>query len=119
MPDDPTAEVTDLLQQMIRNACVNEGTPESGHEDRTVDLLQGYFAGTGVDLEAYEPEPGRASLVVRVEGSDPAAPALMLMGHTDVVPANADGWQRDPYGGELVDGEVWGRGATDMLNLTA
>ena len=41
------------------------------------------------------------------------------MGHTDVVPANADGWQRDPFGAELVDGEVWGRGAVDMLNLTA
>ena len=41
------------------------------------------------------------------------------MGHTDVVPVNADGWQRDPFGGEIVDGEVWGRGAVDMLNLTA
>ena len=42
------------------------------------------------------------------------------MGHTDVVPADeADGWTRDPFGGELVDGEVWGRGAVDMLNQTA
>jgi hypothetical protein len=41
------------------------------------------------------------------------------MGHTDVVPVNPDGWTRDPFGGELVDGEVWGRGAVDMLNLTS
>ena len=41
------------------------------------------------------------------------------MGHTDVVPVSPAGWQRDPFGGELVDGEVWGRGAVDMLNLTA
>ena len=41
------------------------------------------------------------------------------MGHTDVVPVNPDGWSRDPFGGELIDGEVWGRGAIDMLNLTA
>ena len=41
------------------------------------------------------------------------------MGHTDVVPVNPAGWSRDPFGGELVDGEVWGRGAVDMLNLTA
>jgi acetylornithine deacetylase/succinyl-diaminopimelate desuccinylase-like protein len=41
------------------------------------------------------------------------------MGHTDVVPVNPDGWDRDPFGGELIDGEVWGRGAVDMLNLTA
>ena len=41
------------------------------------------------------------------------------MGHTDVVPVTPSGWERDPFGGELVDGEVWGRGAIDMLNLTA
>ena len=41
------------------------------------------------------------------------------MGHTDVVPVNPDGWRHDPFGGELIDGEVWGRGAVDMLNLTA
>jgi acetylornithine deacetylase/succinyl-diaminopimelate desuccinylase-like protein len=57
--------------------------------------------------------------VGRIEGRDRDAPSLMLMGHTDVVPANAEGWQRDPFGAELVDGEVWGRGAIDMLNLTA
>ncbi|MDQ1396496.1 MAG: hypothetical protein QOG64_1755 [Acidimicrobiaceae bacterium] len=119
MRDDPTAEVTDLLQQMIRNECVNDGTPASGHEARTVDLLQSYLGTSGLDMQTYEPVPGRASLVARIEGQDPTAPTLMLMGHTDVVPSNADGWDRDPYGGELVEGEVWGRGATDMLNLTA
>src|SRR6202011_2286829 len=116
---DPTAEVTDLLQQLIRNACVNDGTIASGHESRSVDLLSSVLEGPGVELETYEPEPGRASLVARIEGSDPAAPTVLLMGHTDVVPANPDGWQRDPFGGELVDEEVWGRGAIDMLNLTA
>ena len=57
--------------------------------------------------------------MARIEGSDPDAPALCYLGHTDVVPANADTWSRDPFGGELVDGEVWGRGAVDMLNITA
>jgi acetylornithine deacetylase/succinyl-diaminopimelate desuccinylase-like protein len=57
--------------------------------------------------------------VARIEGSDPSAPRLLLMGHTDVVPVNADHWREDPFGGELIDGEVWGRGAVDMLNLTA
>jgi acetylornithine deacetylase/succinyl-diaminopimelate desuccinylase-like protein len=62
--------------------------------------------------------------VARIEGSDPDAPSLCLMGHTDVVPVSPDGWSRDPFGGELVrnaDGvdEVWGRGAIDMLNLTS
>lgn len=119
MPDTATGEVTELLQQLIRNRCVNDGTVESGHEARSATLLQGYLEGPGLDLETYEPQPGRSSLVARIEGTDPDAPALLLMGHTDVVPANPDGWSRDPFGGELVDGFVWGRGAIDMLNLTA
>ena len=57
--------------------------------------------------------------MARIEGSDPAAPTLCLMGHTDVVPVNPATWTRDPFGGELVKGEVWGRGALDMLNITA
>ena len=118
MTEDPTGEVTELLQQLIRNACVNDGTPESGHERRSVDVLQSYLEGVGLDMETFEGLPGRTSLVARIQGTDPSAPTLMLMGHTDVVPANPDGWRRDPYGGELIDGEVWGRGATDMLNLT-
>ena len=119
MADDVTAEVTDLLQQLIRNECVNDGSASSGHEERSVDLLKDYLPRRGLDVETYEPTPGRASLVARIEGSDPAAPTVMLMGHTDVVPANPEGWSRDPFGGELVNGEVWGRGAVDMLNLTA
>ncbi len=117
--DDVTGEVTDLLQHLIRNACVNDGTPGSGQESRNADVLTSYLEGSGLDFQRYEPVPGRASVVGRIEGRNPEAPSLLLMGHTDVVPANADGWQRDPFGGELVEGEVWGRGAIDMLNLTA
>jgi acetylornithine deacetylase/succinyl-diaminopimelate desuccinylase-like protein len=117
--DDPTAEATDLLRQLIRNQCVNDGRVESGQETKSVDLLGDYLEGAGLDLERYEPQPGRASLVTRIEGSDPTAPSLLLMGHTDVVPVNPDGWSRDPFGAEIVDGFVWGRGAVDMLNETA
>lgn len=112
-------ETAELLCQLIRNACVNDGSEGSGHEHRSVDTLTGYLGDSGFDLEVFEPLPGRASLVARIEGSDPEAPSLLLMGHTDVVPANEQRWRRDPFGGEIVDGEVWGRGAVDMLNLTA
>src|SRR5258705_3131585 len=115
--EDPTAEVTDLLQLLIRNQCVNDGTVASGEEMKSVDLLAGYLAGVG-DHEVYEPRPGRQSLVVRLEGSDPDAPTLMLMGHTDVVPVNPDGWSRDPFGGDVVERFVCGRGAVAMLNLS-
>jgi acetylornithine deacetylase/succinyl-diaminopimelate desuccinylase-like protein len=117
--DTTTGEVTELLQQLIRNECVNDGTAESGQEIRSVDTLQSYFEGSGVDLQRFEPLPGRGSLVARLQGSDPSAPTLMLMGHIDVVPVNPANWHRDPFGGELKDGVVWGRGAVDMLNLTA
>jgi acetylornithine deacetylase/succinyl-diaminopimelate desuccinylase-like protein len=112
-------EVTDLLQQLIRNGCVNDGTPASGQEVRNANLLNSYLEGTAADIERYRSSPGRDSLVARIEGRDRSAPSLLLMGHTDVVPVNPDHWRRDPFGGELVDGEVWGRGAVDMLNETA
>ncbi len=118
-PLELTSEVTDLLQHLIRNQCVNDGRVSSGEETRSADLLRTYLEGSGLDLTQYEPEPGRASLIGRIEGSDPSWPTLCLMGHTDVVPVTPSGWTRDPFGGELVDGEVWGRGAVDMLNLTA
>ncbi len=117
--DRAAGETVELLQRLIRNECVNDGRPESGHESRSADILQTYLEGAGLDVERFEPTPGRASLVARIEGTDPDAPSLCLMGHTDVVPVSPSGWTRDPFGAELVDGEIWGRGAIDMLNLTA
>jgi len=121
MNDALTGQTVELLQQLIRNRCVNDGSVGSGQEVRTSDVLRGYLDGSGLDVDVYEPDgaPGRTSLVARIEGTDPAAPTLCLMGHTDVVPVTPEHWTRDPFGGELVNGEVWGRGALDMLNLTA
>lgn len=112
-------EVADLLGELIRNRCVNDGTDASGGESRSADVLASVLAAPGVELERFEPTPGRASLVARIEGSDPRAPSLCLMGHTDVVPVSGERWRHDPFGGELIEGEVWGRGAVDMLNLTS
>lgn len=113
------SEVTELLQQLIRNACVNDGTPESGQEQPSAELLREVLEGPGLDVEVVQPLPGRSTVIARVEGTDPSSPSLTLLGHTDVVPANAADWRHDPFGGELIDGEVWGRGAVDMLNLTS
>lgn len=124
MATDLTGATVELLQTLIRNACVNDGTAASGHETRNADVLEAYVARPGIMVERFEPTPGRRSFVARVEGTTPSAPSLCLMGHTDVVPADPRGWRRDPFGGELVAGddgvdEVWGRGAVDMLNLTS
>lgn len=114
-----TEENIELLQTMIRNQCVNDGTPESGHEDRNAHLLRDELESSGVDLQLLEVLPGRSSLVARHPGTDPDAPALMLMGHTDVVPVTPEGWKVDPFGGERIGDEIWGRGAVDMLNVTS
>lgn len=111
-----STEAIDLLQGMIRNRCVNDGTPESGHEHRSVDTLVDFL---GVQGEIFEPSPGRQSLLFRIEGSDPDAPSLGLAPHLDVVPVDPSGWTQDPFAADIVDGFVYGRGAVDMLNITS
>lgn len=110
------SDVVDLCTALIRNRCVNTGEPTSGHEIRSVETVTGYLGDGGV---VVEPLPGRGSVVYRTEAEDPSAPRLMLMGHLDVVPVDETGWSRDPFAGDLVDGVLWGRGAVDMLNITA
>jgi acetylornithine deacetylase/succinyl-diaminopimelate desuccinylase-like protein len=109
-------EVISLLQSLIRNACVNTGAIDSGQEHRSVATLQEFLGATG---EVLESAPGRQSVVYKIPGTDPEAPSLALVPHLDVVPVDADGWTYDPFGAEIVDGFVYGRGAVDMLNLTA
>ena len=115
-PGEIEGEVAELLTVLIRNACVNDGSPESGGESRSVSTLQDYLGEAG-NVHTFQPD--RGNLVYRIPGAIPGAPSLGLMGHLDVVPARTAGWSRDPFGGEVVDGEVWGRGAVDMLNMTA
>src|SRR4051794_36373034 len=82
----------------------------------------GLLAEVGLDPELVESEPGRSSVVVRVEG-DPVGTrdrgALLVHGHLDVVPADKTDWQVDPFSGEERDGCLWGRGAVDMKDMDA
>lgn len=112
----PREEAVDLLVSLIRNRCVNDGSPDSGQEHRSVATLISYFGAEGF---VSEPHPGRQSVIYRVPGSVGGAPRLLLVPHLDVVPADGPGWSRDPFAGDRADGYVWGRGAVDMLNLTA
>ncbi len=112
----PSGEVTDLLVAMIRNRCINDGTPDSGHEHRSVETPAAYLGAPG---EIFEPHPGRQNVLYRVPGTDASAPSLTLLGHTDVVPVSPAGWSVDPFEGVRSDGFIWGRGAVDMLNQTA
>ncbi|MGA4844309.1 M20/M25/M40 family metallo-hydrolase [Streptomyces sp. G45] len=112
-------EATSLLRRLIRHGCVNDGTPDSGQETRSAALLADYLEGSGLDLEIVEPRPGRGSLIATLPGTAGPYGGLSLLGHLDVVPADPAGWTRDPFAADLVDGIVWGRGAVDMLGITA
>jgi len=106
----------ELLQELIRNQCVNDGSANSGHEVRSVGTLRDFL---GVAGEVFEPAPDRQSVVYRIPGHDPTAPSLALVPHLDVVPVDPTGWSVDPFAAEIHDGFVYGRGAVDMLNVTA
>lgn len=108
-----------LLQRMVRNACVNDLTPDSGQEVRNADTLEEFFSGTDVEVQRIEPHPGRVSVVFTVPGTDPVAEPLTLLGHTDVVPVDSAKWTVDPFGAEIIDGKLYGRGTVDMLFITA
>ncbi|MHC8495827.1 MAG: M20/M25/M40 family metallo-hydrolase [Actinomycetes bacterium] len=111
-------EEVELTQALIRNACVNDGGTNVS-ELPNADLMLAILDGTTADIEYFDAAPGRRSVIARLPGTDSTAPTLMLLGHTDVVPANPDAWQRDPFGGEVVDGFLWGRGSLDMLSYVA
>jgi acetylornithine deacetylase/succinyl-diaminopimelate desuccinylase-like protein len=105
-----------LTRQLIQNECVNTGDPASGNEIRSVQTIQAYLGQEGT---VVEPLPGRASFVYRIRGTDADAPRLLLIPHLDVVPAVRSSWTHDPFAGDISDGFIWGRGAVDMLNVTA
>ncbi|MFL6030644.1 MAG: M20/M25/M40 family metallo-hydrolase [Gaiellaceae bacterium] len=107
-------EVTELLQELIRIDTTNP----PGNETAAAELLRDYLEESGVSCELYAKIPERANLVARIPGRGDG-PRLLFLSHTDVVLADASEWAADPFGGELRDGEVWGRGALDMKGQVA
>lgn len=82
----------DLLSKLIQNACVNDGTINSGYESKNVDTIETFFSNysSSVQVERHAKVQNRDNLVVRLKGSDQYAPSLLLLGHVDVVPADAN-----------------------------
>jgi acetylornithine deacetylase/succinyl-diaminopimelate desuccinylase-like protein len=106
-------EATALLRELLRANTVNP----PGNEIRAATVLQDYFARNGIECELYALEPDRPNVVARLRGGD--GPSLMLLSHTDTVLADPAEWERDPWSGDLVEDEVWGRGALDMKGQVA
>jgi acetylornithine deacetylase/succinyl-diaminopimelate desuccinylase-like protein len=117
------------LRGLIRIPSVNPpdggsdvaaGRDPRGGEAAAARYCAEVLEGAGIASEVIELTPGRGSCVARLAASGPATePPLVLLSHIDVVPVDAEAWTRDPFGAELVDGVVWGRGAIDMKNMVA
>ena len=107
-----------ICQELIRIPSVNFGEGK-GDESAVADYIVKCLAEVGIEAKIYESAPNRCNVIARIKGSDSSRSGLVVHGHTDVVPANADDWSVDPFGGVIKDGMIWGRGAVDMKNMDA
>jgi acetylornithine deacetylase/succinyl-diaminopimelate desuccinylase-like protein len=119
LPTEPELNpVARIARDLIRFPSVNWGDGRSDGETEAALYVEAELNRMGLQTRLYEPQPGRVSVLTRVEGATPG-PALVVHGHTDVVPADAKNWTVDPFGGVIRDGMLWGRGAVDMKNMDA
>ena len=107
-----------IARDLIRFDTTNYGQGRSNGEADAAAYLEAKLRGLGLTPQLFESEPGRVSVITRVEGRNPG-PALVLHGHTDVVPADPKNWSVDPFEGVIKDGLLWGRGAVDMKDMDA
>ena len=112
-------ETARIARDLIRFDTTNWGEGKSNGETEAAEYLGGLLEGLGLKPTYVDAAPGRTSVVARVEGTDSSLPALVVHGHTDVVPADPDNWSVDPFAGEVKDDMLWGRGAVDMKNMDA
>jgi acetylornithine deacetylase/succinyl-diaminopimelate desuccinylase-like protein len=110
--DELAAEVVDLLQRYIRIDTTNP----AGNEERATAFLAALLASEGIACETFYSAPGRANLVATI-GDETGEKPLIVLNHTDVVPAEAEYWHADPFAGVIKDGALWGRGALDMKGM--
>ncbi|MGW9113758.1 M20/M25/M40 family metallo-hydrolase [Microbacterium sp. NPDC055683] len=111
-------EALEFARGLIRIESVNTGVAaEIGDgETRAARYVQERLAEVGIPSELVEARPGRGSVVARLRGSDPSAGALLVHAHLDVVPVDEADWSHPPFGAEIHDGYLYGRGAVDMKN---
>ena len=108
-----------IARDLIRFDTTNYGEGRSNGETEAAEYLGAQLEGLGLRPQYFDSEPGRTSVIARVEGRDRSKPALIVHGHTDVVPADPANWSVDPFEGLIRDGMLWGRGAVDMKDMDA
>jgi acetylornithine deacetylase/succinyl-diaminopimelate desuccinylase-like protein len=112
-------DVVDLCRDLIRIDTSNFGDSSGPGERAAAEYVAEKLTDVGLEAKIVESEPGRASVLSRVEGADPSRPPLLIHGHLDVVPAAKEDWSVDPFAGEIKDDCLWGRGAVDMKDMDA
>lgn len=110
-PASPDEQAVTWLQEFVQVDTINP----PGNEYRAVEFYARIFDQYGIPYETAESAPGRGNIWARLEGGD--EPGLILLQHTDVVPADREYWTFDPLSGELRDGYIYGRGTRDMKGL--
>jgi acetylornithine deacetylase/succinyl-diaminopimelate desuccinylase-like protein len=111
-------EAVTFASDLIRIDTTNRGGGDC-QERPAAEYVAERLAEAGLEPVLLEAAPGRANVVARIAGTDPAAGGLLAHGHLDVVPAEAADWAQHPFSGEISDGLVHGRGAVDMKNADA
>jgi len=114
-PSSPQDEVVDLCRDLLR---IDSSNPTS-NEREAAEYVAAKLAEVGIEPTLIESEPGRTSVLARIEGADPSRDALLIHGHLDVVPADPSEWSVPPFAGEIVDDMLYGRGAVDMKDMDA
>jgi acetylornithine deacetylase/succinyl-diaminopimelate desuccinylase-like protein len=112
------AESLEFIRALIRINSVNTGEAATigDGETRAARFVQSKLEEVGFQTTLVEPKPGRASVIARLPGADPTAGALVVHAHLDVVPVQEKDWTHPPFGAEVHDGILYGRGAVDMKN---
>ncbi|MFI5061040.1 MAG: M20/M25/M40 family metallo-hydrolase, partial [Actinomycetales bacterium] len=117
--DSDLDETALIARDLIRFDTTNFGEGRSNGETDAAEYVEAKLKAMGLEPRMFDSDPGRTSVIARVEGRDTAKPSLVVHGHLDVVPADPRNWSVDPFGGEIKDGLLWGRGAVDMKNMDA
>ena len=111
-------EAVRICQELIRIPSVNHGGG-NGDERAAAQYVFDFLTRAGLTPTLYQSAPTRVSVVARIKGRNPSRPGLVVHGHLDTVPADPKDWKNDPWSGEIIEGEIWGRGAVDMKDMDA
>lgn len=115
--DAATDETVRHLSRLLQAQTINP----PGNELPAILIIKEILEKEGFpaeEMQIVESAPNRVNLIARLRG-DGSKPPLLMSGHVDVVPVEREHWDHDPFGGEVIDGYVWGRGAFDMKGFLA